>query len=130
MNEFTSRAENIRRREMEAAKRGQWSLKTKLYKSEIKKFSKQDGVTITAVAASHNGKLFEAEISWQDALKFGVLLDTQVAYIKHETNEVPSCGTYAERLAIETWRAIDETWEQPPTYWIVGGGFYFIYWQN
>ena len=109
MNEFTSRAENIRRREMEAAKRGQWSLKTKLYKSEIKKFSKQDGVTITVVSASHNGKLFEAEISWQDALKFGVLLDTQVAYIKHETIEVPSCGTYAERLAIETWRAIDET---------------------
>ena len=41
MNDFMSRAENIRRREMEAAKRGQWSLKTKLYKSEIKKFSKQ-----------------------------------------------------------------------------------------
>ena len=29
--------------------------------------------------------------------------------LKHETKEVPSCGTYAERLAIETWRAIDET---------------------
>lgn len=109
MNDFMSRAENIRKREMEAAKRGQWSLKTKLYKSEIKKFSKQDGVTINVAAASHNGKLFEAEISWQNALKFGVLLDPQVAYIKHETDDVPFCGTYAERLAIETWRAIDET---------------------
>mgnify|MGYP006934606421 CR=1 FL=1 len=110
MNDFMSRAEGIRRREMEAARRGQWSLKTKLYKSEIKKFSKQDGVTITVAAvASHNGKLYETEISWQDALQFGVLLDAQVAYIKHETNEVPFCGTYAERLAIETWRAIDET---------------------
>lgn len=109
MNEFTSRAESIRRREMEAAKRGQWSLKTKLYKSEIKKFSKQDGVKITVVATSNNGKLFETEISWNDTLVFGVLLDSQVAYIKHETNQIPRCETYAERLAIETWRAIDET---------------------
>ncbi len=109
MNEFTSRAENIRRREMEAAKEGQWSLKTKLYKSEIKKFSKQDGVTITVAVNSNNRKLFETEISWSKALKFVDLLDDQVAYIKHETNVVPCGGTYAERLAIETWRAINKT---------------------
>lgn len=109
MNDFMSRAENIRRREMEAARRGQWSVKTKLYKSEIKKFTKQDGVNITVLGVTSNGKLYETEISWQEALHFGVMLDAHVAYIKHETSEVPACGTYAERLAIETWRAIDET---------------------
>lgn len=109
MNEFMSRSESIRRREMEEAKKGKWSLRARLYKSEIRKFSKQDGVKITAIATSHNGKLYEVEISWHEALHFGVLLDSQVAYIKHETNQIPRCETYAERLAIETWRAIDET---------------------
>lgn len=109
MNDFMSRSESIRKREMDEAKNGKWSIRAKMYKSEIKKFSKQDGVIITVIGTSHNGKLYEVEVSWKDALYFGILLDSQVAYIKHETSRIPQCETYAERLAIETWRAINET---------------------
>lgn len=106
MHDRIHRIERICIRSMKAAKAGKWGLDEKVYKSEIQRIERQLGVKVELKKEKITSGLNDVRISWDDAFRYKHLTLPQSAYISLWYDEEPPTDSYAEKLSLQTWRAI------------------------
>ncbi len=106
MNEMLSRNGRLCEKLIEVATHRNWSYKTKLYPSEIKRVQKQWGVKVDAEIPKGMMKgLIPCEIKWDNAFTAEGLNYKQSWYISKLTDDFPAVENFAQQLYIITARA-------------------------
>ncbi len=107
MTELTTRMQKLYDNCLQAAQEGKWNVRAKLYNGEIKTLIKREKLDVTVSGQSrHTRNLFVTELSWNTAFDTTFMSCEQVAYATGVRDIVPKTKCFAERLYLETKRAL------------------------
>lgn len=102
-----SRMDNFHNAALRAAKGGNWNLRWKLFQSEIKRVRKRDKLYVQVLRKNENTEdLYDVVVFWTGAFDYKPMGPEHKAYALSKNAEAPKTICFAEKLYLETWRAI------------------------